>query len=338
VPLIALDQALDLANRGCFVTIASATSGELAKVYKDEKIPVLIDPLVLESPQSIEKFLANFDLIQANTILAWRLVLIAKSLNIPVLWVIQEGDFGVNLAQENKGIQKALAIADRVVFSSRQTLMKYSTFGNGANFSSMFFGVEEPSGYVRSQTKNNKENLRIIHIGSIEERKGQDILIGAVKRLPQNIKEQIEVLFIGRILQRGFYELQRSESLNLSNIHWMGQLPRDQVWRHLDESDILVCSSRDETGPLVVYQAMSLGKTVVATPVGAVPEIIQHNKNGIVFPLEDTVELSNILVELVTNRELLEKLGSEALVTYNNKLTKQSSNENIYKIIQAILK
>lgn len=336
VPIIAHDQTVDLTNRGFFVTIVSAKSGELLDTYKSEKIPVIIDPLVLDSPQTMEKLLANFDVVMANTILAWRLVLTAKSLNIPVIWVIQEGDFGVQMARENKAIQNALSLADRVVFSSTQTLIKYSEFGDGHNYSSMFFGVEVPSGILRSPQNNLGKKLQVIHIGSIESRKGQDTLIGAIKALPQYLRDKIEVSFVGRILDNEYYQRQLQESTTLSNVHWLGNLSQIQVWERLSQSDVLVCSSRDETGPLVVYEAMSLGKTVLSTPVGAVPEIIQDDVNGMVFQKEDSIQLSNLLKQLSSDTELVERLGKEALVTYEKMLTKDLSNEKIYEAIKLL--
>ncbi len=336
VPIIAHDQAVDLVDRGFFVTIVAAKSGEQLDTYKSEKIPVIIDSLVLDSPQAMESFLVNFDVVMANTVMAWRLVLTAKSLNIPVLWVIQEGDFGIQMVRENKTIQNALSLADRVIFSSHQTLIKYSEFGDGHNYSSMFFGVEAPAGILRFSQKEPGKKLQIIHIGSVESRKGQDTLIDAIKALPQHLKDKIEVSFIGRILDVKYYQHQFKKSATMPNVHWLGSLSQIQVWERLSQSDVLVCSSRDETGPLVVYEAMCLGKAVLSTPVGAVPEIIQNGVNGMVFLNSD--QLNNLLEELCLDKTLVEKLGKEAFATYNEMLTKHDSNEKIHDLIKSIIK
>lgn len=336
VPIIAHDQAQSLKDRGGFVTVIAAKSGELLENYKSEQIPVIIDSLVLDSPQAMGTLLSNFDIILAHTILAWRLVLTAKSLQIPVLWTIHEGDYGVNMARNDKNIREALSLADQVIFPSQQTLEKYLEFSKGNNYVSIFLGVEIPPTFLRSPRIDQTDKLRIVHIGSVEHRKGQDVLIKAIKALPPHLKDNIDVSLIGRILDDEYYQKQLKESAILPNVHWLGNLIQKQVWQQLSQSDVLVCSSRDETGPLVVYEAMCLGKAVLSTPVGAVPEIIQNGVNGMIFQKEDSGQLSNLLFELCLDRTLVEKLGGQALVTYEKILTKSLSNEKIYEAIKAI--
>ena len=333
VPIIAHDQALHLKDKGCFVTVISAKPGELLENYELEQIPVFIDPLILDTPQAIEKLLPNFDLIMAHTILAWRLVLAAKSLQIPVIWTIHEGDFGVNMARSNVKIQEALSLADQVVFPSQRTLEKYLEFGEGNNYFSIFLGIEVPPNFLHSPRIDQTDKLRIVHIGSVEKRKGQDILIKAIMMLAPDQREQIEVSFIGRTLDEDFYQRQLLASANLKNIHWLGSLPHEQVWEQLAKSDVLVCSSRDETGPLVVYEAMALGKAVISTPVGAVSEIIQNGVNGMIFSMDEPHQLAAVLENFLLDGSLVEKIGINALKTYEMKLTRKTHMAKLYELI-----
>jgi glycosyltransferase involved in cell wall biosynthesis len=337
VPIIAHDHSVELVRRGCFVTVVSAAAGELQETYKSEQIPLIIDPLVIVSPEALHKLIGNYDLVFANTIMAWRLVLAAKALQRPVLWVIQEGDFGVDMVRGNHQIREALNLADRVVFASPQTRAKYDQFASRDNFSSLLFGVDPPHGLPVSPYRSGNGRLKVVHIGSIERRKGQDTLIQALKRLAPEVRAQLDVSLIGRVLETDYYVNQLKASSDLPNVHWLGSLPPDAVWRQLAESDILVCSSRDETGPLVIYEAMSLGKAVVSTPVGAVPELIRDAVNGIIFASDDAPELARCLERLSASRELIRPLGKEALATYQGKLTKTRSNQGIVDLMNAIL-
>ena len=51
---------------------------------------------------------------------------------------------------------------------------------------------------------------------------------------------------------------------------------------YLSLSDALICSSSMEGLPLVILEALSLGKPIVTTPAGAIGEIIVNNENGFV--------------------------------------------------------
>ena len=167
----------------------------------------------------------------------------------------------------------------------------------------------------------------------MEKRKGQDILIKAIMMLAPDQREQIEVSFIGRTLDEDFYQRQLLASANLKNIHWLGSLPHEQVWEQLAKSDVLVCSSRDETGPLVVYEAMALGKAVISTPVGAVSEIIQNGVNGMIFSMDEPHQLAAVLENFLLDGSLVEKIGINALKTYEMKLTRKTHMAKLYELI-----
>ncbi len=328
-PMIAHGLAVDLAARGYFPVAVAGAPGTLAEAYKSEKIPVVVDPLIMDAPIAMAKLLSNFDFVVANSILAWRLVLTAKSLHIPVFWLIHEGDFGVFTARNSPDIRAALSAADQLVFPSRQTLNKYLELGIGKSFTAMFFGIEPPSLPARTSPRPPTGPMRILHVGSIETRKGQDILIAGLRSMQAEARRQVDVSFVGRVLEPAYYEDQLRSSAEFTNIHWRGSLPHAQVLELLADADLLVCSSRDETGPLAVYEAMALGKAVLSTPVGAVPEIISHGTNGMVFPIEEPRQLAAALESLLADRSFLQQLGRNALETYKNQLTRELFTERL---------
>ncbi len=71
---------------------------------------------------------------------------------------------------------------------------------------------------------------------------------------------------------------------HMPNVHFVGEVPREQVLSYMRHADVFVCTSREETGRIVVFEAMALGKAVISTKVGAAgqrsdnvgPEWISH--------------------------------------------------------------
>ena len=55
---------------------------------------------------------------------------------------------------------------------------------------------------------------------------------------------------------------------------------------------MLICSSRDEAMPIVILEAMSMGKTVISTDVGGIREWLRDGLNALVVPPEDPPALS----------------------------------------------
>ena len=75
------------------------------------------------------------------------------------------------------------------------------------------------------------------------------------------------------------------------------------------ESDIFVMPSYSEGMPLVILEAMAAGLPIVATRVGALPEILEEGRNGFLVEVGDYGALARRIIELVKNSDLRKKIG-----------------------------
>ncbi|MEK7076381.1 MAG: glycosyltransferase family 4 protein [Patescibacteria group bacterium] len=90
----------------------------------------------------------------------------------------------------------------------------------------------------------------------------------------------------------------------------LGQIP--DAYRFLPAFDVFVLPSVKEGFPWALIEAMSAKLPVVATDVGAVPEIIDDHKNGLLVKPKDPVELANKIKEVLENDYLRNELGIQA--------------------------
>jgi glycosyltransferase involved in cell wall biosynthesis len=84
------------------------------------------------------------------------------------------------------------------------------------------------------------------------------------------------------------------------------------VARALDESWALVLPSRSEGLPRVVIEAFCRGRAVVGSRAGGTPDLVEHERNGLLVDLDDPDALSNALVRVLSDRALAERLGAQA--------------------------
>lgn len=89
----------------------------------------------------------------------------------------------------------------------------------------------------------------------------------------------------------------------------------DDVVPYLQAMDLFVIPSLTETTSLATLEAMSCGVPPVATPVGHIPEYIEHNFNGVLFPRQNVDVLEARLERLITRSEIREQLGKLARKT-----------------------
>lgn len=84
-----------------------------------------------------------------------------------------------------------------------------------------------------------------------------------------------------------------------------------EACRYLKAFDIFILPSVKEGFPWVVLEAMAAGIPAIATKVGALPEIIQDNKNGILIEPKNSKAIVNAVELLLNNKNLREKLSEE---------------------------
>jgi len=335
-PIIMHTLAKYILHAGYFVTLVAPVAGKLIDQYRQENIPVIIDPLVRDSPATLENLIHNYDVVVANTILSWGLVNSAKSLGKPVIWLVHEGDFGCALAESNADVRKALAVADVVVFPSRQTEEKYRKFAIRENYMVLHYGIEVTEPRSGKVYPPQSDKLRVVQVGSIEPRKGQDVLVRCVNSLPLDLRDAFVFHFVGRVLDNDYYDKLRRNTAGLRNVHWVGEVSHDEALQHISDSDALVCASRDDPSPLCVLEAMAFGKGIVSTDVGAMPDIIEHEVSGIIIDVEDRHALAKSLVRLHQDRDLLRRMGDAARRKFKEYLTVERYADDLIKVIKRV--
>lgn len=95
----------------------------------------------------------------------------------------------------------------------------------------------------------------------------------------------------------------------------------DGARRHLKAFDVYVQPSVKEGFPWAVLEALAAGLPVLATKVGAVPEIIQDGQNGLLVEPGNSLQLAVKIKELLDNPELRQTLGGNATKTASEKFS-----------------
>jgi len=126
-----------------------------------------------------------------------------------------------------------------------------------------------------------------------------------MKRLPG-----VEICLIGAASNESSSDIKTMiETENLGNrVKIVGEIPRRDVLIMLSESDVYLFPSKSEGFPLSVLEAMAVGLPVVASDVGAIPEMIDVPQGGFLYPPEDVdgfVEgIENLRDSLILRRNM----------------------------------
>lgn len=108
-----------------------------------------------------------------------------------------------------------------------------------------------------------------------------------------------------------------ADQLGLSDIvTFMGFRPLPETLQIMSRSDVVAHPAIDEDMPYAILHAMSLGKPVVATTVGLIPEAVQHQGTGCLVPPGDSAALADALRQLGSDRDRRRQMGAAARARY----------------------
>jgi len=150
-------------------------------------------------------------------------------------------------------------------------------------------------------------------LGRIVKVKGYDILIEAISLLADQIPNLACVIVGDGELHAAYRHKIRELKLH-ERVHLAGYRPHTEALALLKASNIFVMPSRYEGTPIALLEAAALGKAIVASSVGGIPELVTDGEQASLVLPEDPKVLAQALSDLIHNpakRHFLGKRASE---------------------------
>lgn len=146
--------------------------------------------------------------------------------------------------------------------------------------------------------------FNVVTVGRHIECKGFDIVLKAAER----IGESVDFYIIGG--EPSVENKQYKEAHNLSNVHFIDFLGKDELREYYNAADLFVLMTRGDTWGLVINEAMANGLPVITTKrcVAGV-ELIKDGENGYIIDVDDTEALANKVLMLRDNEELCRQMS-----------------------------
>lgn len=158
---------------------------------------------------------------------------------------------------------------------------------------------------------NEDGRVDFICVGRLSGEKGQRGLLEAFAVVRDRLPGARLSLIGGGPLHTELMALADALSVTES-VHFHGPLNEAETLAMIARSDVLVLPSFMEGLPLVIIEAMALGKPVVASGVAGIPELVRDGVNGLLVPPSDWSALAGAMAMLATDPEMRNLLGIAA--------------------------
>lgn len=150
---------------------------------------------------------------------------------------------------------------------------------------------------------------RLICVARLSPEKGLEYLIDAMPAITREFPDAQLVLVGDGILKDQLkavsYKLQ-------ARVEFLGNLPHEKTLEEIAKSEVLVLPSLAEGMGIVLVEAQALGVPVIGTNVGGIPDVIEHNKTGLLVSPRDPDAIARAVTLLLRDHELRERMVEEA--------------------------
>jgi glycosyltransferase involved in cell wall biosynthesis len=160
-----------------------------------------------------------------------------------------------------------------------------------------------------------KGELVVLAVGRLVEKKGFDVLIGALGDIARAGGPRIRACIAGAGEQESRLRSMIAGLPPDAEVELLGDTPNDVVMDLMAEADVFVIPCRvarsgDRDGiPVVLMEAMARGRCVVSGDLETIRELVRHGETGVMIPPGDQAALARTLTDLAEDRDLVERLG-----------------------------
>ena len=300
-PVALLRMAEVLREMGYSIYFLSPTDGSIRSELENRGISFDVFP---DISSIIAEVASKFSFIVVNTSVNGNVITRLSGLTVPVIWWIHESravyspecvsQLPLSL-NSNIHVYAGGSYARRVIKSFRP---QYAV-------QELIYTTEDlllfsPRNMVTCSPMQHQRRLIFACVGSIEERKGQDILVKAIESLPKSILSSCLFLFVGRVFSEEIYNKIRSLCKRYpEQVKYVSPMDLETLRQFYNSIDVLICSSRDDPMPVVVADVLSLGKIVICSNNTGSAELLRQYSSGFVYETDSDKQLASCICKVV---------------------------------------
>lgn len=285
--------ALDLRSRGCAVRV--------------EPMRGDVNPRLL---RAIRRALVrgDHDLVHTHLVHAdWHAGLASLGLRSPSLVSTKHNHDPFRARQPFRAVEAAWMRRNAATIAISASLSDFVEANNGTRPVTVLYGwPADPSVVPREPVPPG----RLLAVGRLEPQKGFDVLLDAIAILAaQDVDVRLDIAGEGSL--RGALEAQIATAGLQDRVQLLGQ--RSDVPDLMRAAYLFVHSARWEGFGLVLLEAMSAALPIVATAVGAIPEVVADGETGLLVAPDDAAAFAGAIAQLVLDPERAARISAAGL-------------------------
>lgn len=179
------------------------------------------------------------------------------------------------------------------------------------------------------------ESRTVLFFGRISKYKGLEVFYRALIKAAEEVSG-LRAIIAGRTVP-GYTLPAPPELANNGKIEMRtGHVSNYDLVRLIQTSTLVVCPYISATQSGVILTAGAFEKPVIATKVGGIPDYIEHNKNGLLVPPNDSEALARAMTDLINRPGFKQKILSNIKKTNHNRLSWDSITRQAHNFYHSL--
>jgi len=293
------------------------------KVHRSIRVPLPIcKPLSPAFLLPLKLLRAEVDLlhVHANKYFSTDVgALVAKLRGLPLVYSPHAGTFGQSFfgRLHNQTVGR-LALGAKVVLcvskyekslieSSGIKVKRIEVLPNGVDFARYKSDLILPRSLPNNITLPGGE--LVLYVGRIAEHKGVETLIKAAPLVSEKVPE---AKFVIAGPKSGGWKIEDRRWKTGDRIVFIGEVSEEEKISLMRRASVFVLPSRAEAFGITVVEAMAAGCPVIVSGIPSLTEIVEDEKTGLVFPVDNEKSLADRIVRVLSDRELSQQISESA--------------------------
>jgi glycosyltransferase involved in cell wall biosynthesis len=318
--------------------VISPKDGAIRAEFEHEGFTTIVDPLLFNyqtySSEACD-FIAGFDRVIVTSLASFGFIRYFRGIAKHLTWWIHETGAGFTaIASMTADLPLFFAACESIWLGGPLCFPFALQYAPQNKLHLLLYGCVDS---VIPHRLHKSGKMIFSLVGSVENRKGQDIFLDAIERLPEELRSKAVFRIIGSPLPHDesiiFYKKISTRAAQIPEVECIENMPSDKLLEFYAETDVLVSASRDDPMPIVITQGLMFSKLCLCSSAIGHAQLLEDNQNALIFTNESAQELSEKIAWLLQNPAKLAVLGTEGRKLYEKYFLMSSFVNNLEKLM-----
>ena len=301
------------------INILTYGSGELLSDYAGLVVYDHIEILngLNPTPEFRNRIQSSYDIVILNTAAVYPFAFYFQNLNIPVYWWIHEAPALIEESFPGFPNPHLLSPNFRLFASSAGASAAFNNH-YAYDIHTLPVPVYKPDAIKQDLPFELPQNRIIFAIPSAYTYiKGQDILLSAIRALPDEYRQKSYFVFCGYSLEKQaeYKKNLINTAAELDNVLMLDNLPKETVYSLMSNCHCVIAPSRIDTIPLTIVEGMMFNKLTLVSSDTGISHYIKDCHNGFIF--NNSEELLKRLLLIINDYNSLKLISERGADIYN---------------------